>query len=189
MTEDDATRLRRQLVKLKVLEKEIWEKDKYVGYIVKKYRPFQFNLKLFLDDAELARAAFSENVIVPAGKYAGRAFWGHHLPAQYTFLPHGFCIMIDRKRRVLQMGTFKDGKEFGQQRVVKSAPESRRDQQSFMQYTAVNDVMQGPALRETADGTVEVGVYNKNKRHGAWRTRNPDNSINTVVFENGSVKK
>ena len=95
--------------------------------------------------------------------------------------------VIDRKRRVLQMGTFKDGKEFGQQRVVKSAPAAHLDQQAFAQYTAVNGVMQGPAMRETADGTVEVGLYHNNKRHGVWRTRKPDNTISTVIFEHGSI--
>jgi hypothetical protein len=54
-----------------------------------------------------------------------------------------------------------------------------------MQYTAVNGAMQGPALRERADGTTEVGVFHKNKRQGAWRTRRPDGTVTTTIYHAG----
>ena len=125
MTEAGAAKLREEMAKLSELEKEIWRKDKYVDDMVKKYRAFQFNLKLFFEDAELAGATFSENIIVPDGRFAGRAFWGHHMSGSRPFRPHGLCVMIDRKRRILHMGGFKDGSELGLQRIVKSVPRAQ----------------------------------------------------------------
>lgn len=66
---------------------------------------------------------------MPDGPFEGRAFWGHYLPIKNKIVPHGFCVMIDRRNLVLHIGSFKAGKEFGLQRVIKSASKSA---QSFM---------------------------------------------------------
>lgn len=82
------------------------------------------------------------------------------------------------------MGTFKDGKEFGQQRVIKSKPEHQR---SFMQYTSENGILQGQALIERADTTVEAGSYLKNKQHGIWRIRLPNGQTQQKVYQHGVI--
>lgn len=52
----------------------------------------------------------------------------------------------------------------------------------------MNGVLQGPALVERANGIVEVGNYEQNKRHGVWRFRRPDGQPPmTRIFEHGKV--
>jgi len=96
-------------------------------------------------------------MLVPDGQFKDNIFWGQFM-AQISdkFTPHGFAILIDPNQKILQLGTFKNGKEFGQQRVIVSEPVKHR---YFTQFTSVNGVLQGPALIERSNGRVEVGNY------------------------------
>ena len=56
----------------------------------------------------------------------------------------------------MQIGTFKQGKENGQQRIIQSYPTNKR---YFTQFTSVNGALEGPALIERADGRIDIGNY------------------------------
>ena len=86
--------------------------------------------------------------------------WGSHIQGAPKFTPHGFCIFVDKANKICHIGSFKNGRENGQQRVVQSYPVKSR---YFSQYTSVEGIMHGPALIERADGRVEMGNYLKGK--------------------------
>lgn len=101
------------------IESEAASADKYVAFCVNKYKQFAFNMKIFMDDESIDESTFVENVVVPNGQFKNNTFWGHHFEDKTgKFNPHGFCLLIDSENKILQMGTFKNGKEFGQQRVI-----------------------------------------------------------------------
>ena len=84
--------------------------------------------------------------------------YGYHKNVNDTIVLHGFSILYNKKGRVLHFGSFKAGKEFGPQRVIKAGPEN---QQSFLQYTTINDEMVGPAIIEKPDGSMQTIDYSK----------------------------
>ena len=104
------------------IESEVAAKDPYVNQIVKRYKPFKFNLALFENDAEFAKASFKTAAILPEGPFKGSVFWGHHQSGIAKFVPYGFCIIINREKSTMLMGAFKAGKQVGDQRVMKSKP-------------------------------------------------------------------
>ena len=109
----------------------------------------------------------------------------HNTPEGGKFQPHGFGILHNTKTNIVHFGSFSNGTEFGQQRMIKYEPQ---ESQYFTQLTSVNGVLQGPALVERATGMVEVGSYEQNKRHGVWRFRRPDGQpAMTRIFEHGKV--
>lgn len=95
----------------------------------------------------------------------------HIAPGGGKFKPHGFGILHNPAANIVHFGSFSQGKEFGQQRMIKTEPQQGR---YFTQFTSLSGVLQGPALVERANGIVEVGNYEQNKRHGVWRFRKPD---------------
>lgn len=119
-------RLTEHCEKLQMYETRIAETDKFISQCIKKYQPFPFNNKIFKSDPSFKSTDFSENVIVPSGPYEGRLFWGQHKSGTSTFVLHGAGILYDKQSKVLQLGSFKNGKEFGQQRMIKSQPEDQR---------------------------------------------------------------
>jgi hypothetical protein len=175
-------RLAKQIATLQAVEAEVAQKDRYVDYCVKKFKHFKYATDVFESEAELGRVTFKSCYTVPDGVYKDHAFWGHHLSTERQFVPHGLCVLIDRKASQMQLGTFKFGREQGQQRVVKSKPEAQR---SFMQYTSEAGVLHGQALIERADATVEAGAYEKNKQHGVWRVRLANGQATMKTYENG----
>ena len=100
------------------------------------------------------------------------------------FIAHGFGLLVDQKNKILQLGTFKNGEEFGQQRVIQSFPLKSR---YFTQFTSIDGKLNGPALIERADQRVEVGIYKNERQNGVWRYKYIDGSIETVTFNNGKV--
>ena len=93
---------------------------------------------------------------MPDGPFVDNIFWGSHIQGSSKFTPHGFCIFVDKANKICHIGSFKNGKENGQQRVVQSYPVKSR---YFSQYTSIEGTMHGPALIERADGRVEMGNY------------------------------
>ena len=68
-----------------------------------------------------------EGYEIKKGKYKGKLYWGQHLDIdESSFEPHGFGILIHEEERSIQLGTFKQGKETGQQRQVQSYPRKSR---------------------------------------------------------------
>lgn len=106
------------LAVLRRVESEVAELDKYVEYCINKYRPFLFNIQVFLTDELIGSTKFVERHEVTTGQYKGHLFWGQHLDIDQKFEPHGFGILVHEQNKVLQLGTFKHGKEFGQQRII-----------------------------------------------------------------------
>lgn len=82
----------------------------------------------------------------------------------------------------MQLGTFKQGKEVGQQRIIQSYPLKGR---YITQFTSQQGRLNGPALIERADGRVEIGSYKNDKQYGVWRYRLIDGSTETKTFVNG----
>lgn len=118
-------------------------------------------MKLFMDDELINEARFEENFPVKNGQFKDNVFWGQHITDNGgKFTPHGFCLFVDRRNKIMHIGSFKNGKEYGQQRVIQSYPLKSR---YFTQFTSVQGQLHGPALIERADGRVEVGNYVKNK--------------------------
>ena len=52
------------LKRLQSIEKDLSDVDKYVEYIVKKYKPFKFNVQLFLKDEQISKCKYMEQVPV-----------------------------------------------------------------------------------------------------------------------------
>ena len=85
------------------------------------------------------------------------------------------------------MGTFKQGKENGQQRLIQSYPIKQR---YFTQFTSHKGELEGPALIERADGRVEVGNYLGDKQDGQWRYKYINGTQDTITFQDGKqIKK
>lgn len=61
---------------------------------------------------------------------------------------------------MMQLGTFKNGLEHGQQRVIQSLPSSKR---YFTQFTAINGKLNGPAMIDRSDQRIEIGNYKADK--------------------------
>ena len=98
--------------------------DPYVAFCVDKYKPFPFEAALFARDADFAGCHFAQGFKVPEGPFKGRLYFGHHLKGQLgnAFVPHGFALVYDKTRAIAHFGSFKTGKEFGPQRVIRSLP-------------------------------------------------------------------
>ena len=88
--------------------------DKYVEYCIKKYKYFQFNIKLFLKDELIGKCQYVEQFYINQGQFKGYHYWGQIIGEQTNFRPHGFGVLIDLRAKIMQLGTFKAGKEFGQ---------------------------------------------------------------------------
>ena len=58
------------------METEIVKIDSYGKYCVSKYKPFMFNLQIFIGDKDLERAKFVESYEVTDGQYEGCLYWG-----------------------------------------------------------------------------------------------------------------
>jgi len=172
------------LAVLRRVEDEVAELDRYVEHCIIKYKPFMFNIQVFLTDELIGSAKFVERLEVTAGQYKGHLFWGQHLDIDQKFEPHGFGILVDEKNKILQLGTFKQGKEFGQQRIIQSYPLKSR---YFTQFTSQQGVLHGPALIERADGRVEIGTYKRDRQDGVWRYRLIDGSTETKTFAKGKA--
>jgi len=67
----------------------------------------------------------------------------------------------------MQQGTFIEGKEAGQQRIIQSFPIKQRQ---FTSFTSANGALNGPAVMERATGKVESGNYVKDQQHGEWKS-------------------
>lgn len=68
------------LKRLQSIEKDISDVDKYVEYIVKKYKPFKFNVQMFLKDDQIGKCKYMEQLSVNEGQFQGYLFWGQVLP-------------------------------------------------------------------------------------------------------------
>lgn len=113
LSEASKQEIKDYLAVLRRVEKEVARLDPYVDYCVNKYRPFMFNIQQFLTDELIASSKFAEFYEVKTGPYKGKIFWGQHLDIDKKFEPHGFGILIDQELKVMQLGTFKQGKECG----------------------------------------------------------------------------
>lgn len=165
---------------LKKLETDIGSSDKYVEYCSRKYKPFVFDLQQFMDDFFIEQTNFVEDRLISKGQHKGCHYWGQYLgQIDKTFIPHGFGILVDKHNKIMQIGTFKQGKENGQQRLVQSYPAKTR---YFTQFTSSNGVLEGPALVERADGRRDVGVYKNDKQDGVWKYKYLNGRIDCVVF-------
>lgn len=102
------------------------------------------------------------------------------------FEPHGFGILIDEEAKIMQLGTFKQGKETGQQRLIQSYPIKQR---YFTQFTSNMGELEGPALIERADGRVEVGNYHGDKQEGLWKYKYLNGTQDAIKFQNGKPMK
>ena len=135
MTIDEADAMKRNCEVLRTVEDEIAGADAYVQHCTTKYKNFNFNMKLFMDDELIKDAKFEENYPVKNGQFKDNVFWGQHITEDGgRFMPHGFCLFVDRKNKIMHIGSFKNGKEYGQQRVIQSYPLKSR---YFTQFTSV----------------------------------------------------
>lgn len=108
-----AKQIKDYLAVLRKVELDVIGLDRYVEYSIQKYRPFIFNIQQFMTDELIVSAKFVECYEVTSGQYKGKLFWGQHLDIDKKFEPHGFGILIDEDAKIMQMGTFKQGKENG----------------------------------------------------------------------------
>ena len=95
------------LSKLQQLENEISELDSYVFYCIQKYKPFNFNLDIFMEDELIMASKFVQRYEVKRGIFKGNLFWGHHLDIDDRFEPHGFGILVDEKNKAVHFGHFR----------------------------------------------------------------------------------
>lgn len=179
--------IKEQLEVLRTVESNISQMDKYVEYCMKKYQPFVFNLEQFMNDVFIEQTQFVEDHLIINGQHKGSHFWGQYLGSvDKNFIPHGFGILVDKHNKIMQIGTFKQGKEQGQQRLIQSYPLKNR---YFTQFTSAEGVLEGPALIERADGRRDIGNYKKDKQDGIWRYKHLDGKAEVVVFSKGKVKE
>jgi antitoxin component YwqK of YwqJK toxin-antitoxin module len=82
----------------------------------------------------------------------------------------------------MQLGTFKAGKEFGQQRIIQSYPLKQRQISIF---TCINSKINGPALIEKANGKVETGSYLNDQQVGEWKNKYLDGKTETEFYVKG----
>ena len=82
------------------------------------------------------------------------------------------------------MGTFKNGKEVGQQRIIQSFPIKQRQ---LTQFTSVSGQLHGPALIERATGKQEIGSYNRDLQHGLWKYKYLNGNEDSEYFNKGKV--
>ena len=120
ITDDQEKTIKEQLDLLRSVEQKISKMDKYVWYTVQKYQPFIFNIKQFLNDMLIGQTRFVQDHYITNGEHQGSFYWGQHLGQSIDtkFVPHGFGILVDKHNKVMQIGTFKQGKENGQQRII-----------------------------------------------------------------------
>lgn len=114
MTTEDAQLIKANIDNLKDIERELITADKYVEFVTNKYKPFAFNLKLYAQDQLMTTAQYVADHIVDSGPFKDNVMWGSHLPGAAKFTPHGFCIFLDKQNKICHVGSFKEGKEFGQ---------------------------------------------------------------------------
>lgn len=57
------------LKRLQAIEKEIAQVDKFVEYIVKKYKPFKFDVQMFMKDDLIKSCSYAEQYLVEAGQF------------------------------------------------------------------------------------------------------------------------
>ena len=69
-------KIKDQLAALRSIESEVSEIDTYVKYCIDKYKPFMFNLQMFIGDKELGKAKFVECFEIPDGEFEGCLYWG-----------------------------------------------------------------------------------------------------------------
>ena len=86
----------------------------------------------------------------------------------------------------MQIGTFKQGKESGQQRIIQSYPLENR---YITQFTSENGKLEGPALIERSDGRRDIGNYKKDRQDGIWRFKQMDGTTEVVVYSKGKIKE
>ena len=55
---------------------EMADIDKYVQYCIYKYKTFQYNIQIFLNDDLITQTSFVENYEITTGQYKGNLFWG-----------------------------------------------------------------------------------------------------------------
>lgn len=145
-----------------------------------------FNIKQFLDDELIVSSKFVEFYKIPTGPYKNKLFWGQHLDIDKKFEPHGFGLLVDEKLKIIQLGTFKQGKESGQQRLIQCLPLKSR---YFTQFTSQLGRLNGPALIERADGRVEIGNYVNDKKEGLWKNKYLNGTADTTTYRNGKAVK
>ena len=145
--------------------------DDYVKGCVSKYGLFVFEIKQFYSDELIARAEFVERFQVQHGIYKGYLFWGQHLAVDNGFEPHGFGIMIHESKKQMQLGCFKKGDEAGLQRIIQAQPATGR---YFSQFTSLDKKLNGAAILEQADGTLEQGEYGNDRKVGVWQVKKPN---------------
>ena len=64
------------LKRLGVIEKELGKIDKYVEYCAKKYKPYKFEVQLFMKDKLIGSTVYAEKLAITAGQFSGYHFWG-----------------------------------------------------------------------------------------------------------------
>ena len=160
----------------------IGRSDKYVEYAIKKFKHYQYNIKLFMKDELIGQCYYVEQFYVNKGEFKGYHYWGQLFGDQKSFRPHGFGMLINLKDKILQMGTFKTGKEYGQQRIIQSYPLKERQ---ITIFTVINAKLNGPALLEKANGTVETGSYLNDLQVGEWKHRFINGKVETVFYVKG----
>ena len=109
-----------------------------------------------MKDELIGQCQYVEQFYVNQGQFKGYHFWGQIIGEQTSFRPHGFGVLVDLRAKIMQLGTFKAGKEFGQQRIIASYPLKQRQ---ITIFTILSQKINGPALIEKANGTVETGNY------------------------------
>ena len=55
----------------------------------------------------------------------------------------------------------------------------------YRQAVHVDGVLNGPAVLEKPDQTVEMGEYKNNRMDGIWRIRKPNGDNSTKTYFNG----
>ena len=171
---------------LKQIEIEIASFDKYVEYCVRKYRPFKYQLSQFLNDTLIGQAQYVENYEIQGGQFQGYLYWGQHLDVDTQFEPHGFGLLLDTENKIMQCGTFKNGKESGLQRTIQSFPLKERQ---LTQFTCNNGILHGPGFIERSSGRVEMGNYFNDVPHGEWKFRHLNGSTESKIYNKGIFVK
>ena len=61
---------------LRRVEKNIAEMDRYFEYCTRKYKLFNYTMKLFMEDPILLNCEYTEGFEVLDGDYKGYLYWG-----------------------------------------------------------------------------------------------------------------
>jgi len=107
MSTEDAQLIKANIDGLKEIEKDLIGADKYVEFVSNKYKHFAFNMKLYAQDELITKAQYVAEYKVPSGPFKDNIMWGSHLPGAAKFMPHGFCIFVDKQNKICHIGSMK----------------------------------------------------------------------------------